>query len=50
MRHDVDATNNTSTSTGGDMQFDEIDNVVPWIELAYDKQRDLQAEQKGAPW
>ena len=30
--------------TGGDMQFDVIDDVVPWIELAYDKQRDLQAE------
>ncbi|XP_046855396.1 amine sulfotransferase-like [Xenia sp. Carnegie-2017] len=32
--------------TGGDMSFDEITDVVPWIELAYDVQCDLDREQK----
>ncbi|XP_046855510.1 amine sulfotransferase-like [Xenia sp. Carnegie-2017] len=31
--------------TGGDMSFDEISDVVPWIELAYDLQCDLHREQ-----
>ena len=32
--------------TGGDMSFDEITDVVPCIELAYDLQCDLDREQK----
>eukprot|EP00529_Nitzschia_sp_RCC80_P029127 CAMPEP_0113472338 /NCGR_PEP_ID=MMETSP0014_2-20120614/17462_1 /TAXON_ID=2857 /ORGANISM="Nitzschia sp." /LENGTH=332 /DNA_ID=CAMNT_0000365041 /DNA_START=135 /DNA_END=1130 /DNA_ORIENTATION=- /assembly_acc=CAM_ASM_000159 len=32
---------------GGDMDFDEISRVVPWIELAYDQQQDLNADQYG---
>ena len=31
--------------TGGDMSFNEITDVVPWIELAYDVQCDLYREQ-----
>ena len=34
--------------TGGDMDFGEITEVVPWIEMAYDLGIDLQARQKGA--
>ena len=32
--------------SGGDMSFTDIDDVVPWIELAYDVGQDLNAEQK----
>jgi Sulfotransferase domain len=32
---------------GGDMNFDEISRVVPWLELAYDLNQDLDAPQYG---
>jgi hypothetical protein len=32
---------------GGDMDFDEISRVVPWLELAFDQQQDLSADQYG---
>lgn len=35
--------------TGGDMDFGEITDVVPWIELAHDCGWDINAEQKAAP-
>ena len=35
--------------TGGDMEFREITEVVPWIELAHDIHLDLEAEQKQTP-
>ena len=35
--------------SGGDMSFTDIDDVVPWIELAYDVGQDLDAEQKYQP-
>ncbi len=35
--------------TGGDMDFEEISAVVPWIELAHDMGIDLEAPQKAAP-
>ena len=35
--------------SGGDMNFIDIDDVVPWIELAYDVGQDLDAEQKYEP-
>lgn len=35
--------------TKGDMNFAEVSEVVPWIELAYDLGQDLQAHQPGAP-
>lgn len=35
--------------TGGDMDFDEITEVVPWIELAHDMGADPDAPQKAAP-
>ena len=31
------------------MSFTDIDDVVPWIELAYDVGQDLDAEQKYQP-
>jgi len=35
--------------TEGDMDFDEITAVVPWIETAYDMGLDLEADHKGQP-
>ncbi len=35
--------------TGGAMDFDEITEPVPWIELAYDLGHDLNADHAGAP-
>lgn len=35
--------------TGGDMDFEEISEVVPWIELAHDIGQDLGAPQRAAP-
>ena len=37
------------TRSGGDMSFTDIDDVVPWIELAYDVGQDLDAEHKYQP-
>ena len=33
--------------SGGDMSFDEVSEVVPWIELAFDQGQDLEANQFG---
>ena len=33
--------------TGGDMTFDEITAVVPWIELAHEMGLDLNGDQEG---
>ncbi len=35
--------------TRGDMDFDDISRVVPWIETAYDLGIDLNAAQRGQP-
>ena len=35
--------------SGGDMTFTDIDDVVPWIELAYDVGQDLDDEHKYQP-
>jgi len=35
--------------TRGDMDFDDISRVVPWIETAYDLGIDLDAPQRGEP-
>ena len=35
--------------TRGDMDFDDISRVVPWIETAYDLGIDLEAPQRGRP-
>jgi len=35
--------------TGGDMDFEEITEVIPWIELAADMGLDPEAEQKALP-
>jgi len=35
--------------TRGDMDFDDISRVVPWIETAYDLGLDLEAPQRGRP-
>ncbi len=35
--------------TGGDMDFDEISRVVPWIETAHSLGIDLDAEQRARP-
>ena len=35
--------------TRGDMDFDDISRVVPWIETAYDLGLDLDAPQRGEP-
>lgn len=35
--------------TGGDMDFDEITEVVPWIEVAHDVGLDLDARQRAQP-
>ena len=35
--------------SGGDMSFRDIDDVMPWIDLAYDVGHDLDAEQKYQP-
>ena len=35
--------------TGGDMEFEEISQVVPWIELEHDQGQDLEAEQVAPP-
>ena len=36
-------------STGGDMDFEDIIDVVPLVDFAYDLQQDLEVEQKGFP-
>ena len=36
-------------STGGDIDFGELIEVVPVVEFAHDLQQDLEAEQKGFP-
>jgi len=38
-----------SLQTRGDMDFEEISNVTPWIELAYDLGLDLDADQAAEP-
>lgn len=35
--------------TGGDMDFDEITEVVPWLEVAHDVGLDLDAPQRAGP-
>ena len=35
--------------SGGDMSFDEISDVVPFIEIAFDTEIDLEAEHKYPP-
>lgn len=35
--------------SGGDMSFDEISDVVPYLESAYDTKMDIEAEQKYKP-
>lgn len=35
--------------TGGDMEFNEITDVVPWLELAHDLGLDIHAPQKARP-
>lgn len=35
--------------TGGDMDFDEITEVIPWLELAHDLGLDLEAPQRAEP-
>lgn len=35
--------------TGGDMSFDEITHVVPWIEMAHTLSLDINAEQMAEP-
>lgn len=35
--------------TGGDIDFDEITEVVPWLEVAHDVGLDLDAPQRAAP-
>ena len=35
--------------SGGDMSFDEIDDVVPFIEMAYNTEINLDAEQHYQP-
>ncbi|CAB4036669.1 sulfotransferase domain-containing [Paramuricea clavata] len=35
--------------SGGDMSFEDIYDVVPFIELAYDTEIDLEAEHKYQP-
>ncbi len=35
--------------TKGDMEFGDVSEVVPWIELAHDLGQDLQADQPGEP-
>src|SRR5947208_9968598 len=38
-----------SLRTGGDLDFDDVSRVVPWIETAQDLGLDLAAEQRGEP-
>lgn len=38
-----------SLRTGGDLDFDDISRVVPWIETAADLGLDLDGEQRAAP-
>ena len=38
-----------SLRTGGDVDFDDISRVVPWIETAADLGLDLEAPQRGEP-
>jgi hypothetical protein len=38
-----------SLRTGGDLDFDDISRVVPWIETAADLGIDLDAKQRGEP-
>src|SRR6476619_7657894 len=38
-----------SLRTGGDLDFDDISRVVPWIETAADLGLDLDAEQRAEP-
>jgi hypothetical protein len=38
-----------SLRTGGDLDFDDISRVVPWVETALDLGLDLEAPQRGEP-
>jgi hypothetical protein len=38
-----------SLRTGGDLDFDDISRVIPWIETAVDLGIDLEAEQRAEP-
>lgn len=38
-----------SLRTGGDLDFDDISEVVPWIEPAFDLGQDLDAPQRATP-
>lgn len=38
-----------SLRTGGDLDFDDISEVVPWIETAFDLGQDLDAPQRATP-
>ncbi|MCC5887013.1 MAG: sulfotransferase domain-containing protein [Gammaproteobacteria bacterium] len=38
-----------SLRTGGDLDFDDISEVVPWIETAFDLGQDLDAPQRANP-
>jgi hypothetical protein len=38
-----------SLRTGGDLDFDDISRIVPWIETAYDLGIDLDAAQRAEP-
>lgn len=38
-----------SLRTGGDLDFDDISRVVPWLETALDLGIDLEAPQRGTP-
>jgi hypothetical protein len=38
-----------SLRTGGDMDFDDVSRVVPWLETAGDLGLELDAEQRGVP-
>jgi hypothetical protein len=40
MWYSVDAADSTSTTKSGDMTFADIDDVVPWIDLAYGHEQD----------
>jgi hypothetical protein len=40
MWYSVDAADSTSTTKSGDMTFEDIDDFVPWIDLAYGLEQD----------
>ena len=35
--------------SGGDMSFEEISDVIPFLEMAYDTEIDIEAEQQYQP-